>query len=386
MAFTISSKSEVLFGEGVSLQIGEKFAGFGCKRVFCVYDKGVKAAGVVDSIVAEIENKGIGVVHFDGVLPDPPDTLVNECGELARKEGVDGVLGIGGGSSMDTAKAVNLLLGNPGVISQYFGQGTPHNPGKPLILVPTSSGTASEITALSIISDTSNKIKTGIAGPATSATLAVVDPLLTRGLPASITASTGMDAFAHALEAYTSVINNLMSDALAEKALALIITYLPRAVKDGTDMEARTQMSFACLIAGMSFNDAIPHFGHAFGHALGCCYHIPHGVGCALGQPTVVELAADVMPEKIRKLGGFFGLALDENLSADDLGRQVSDAVLAFSRQIGIPTLKDLDIKDLDFEELAQSLMTDICFSFLPKPMDKKAVLDKIERIYAVSA
>jgi alcohol dehydrogenase len=386
MAFTITSKSEVLFGEGVSQQIGEKFAGFGCKRVFCVYDKGVKAAGLVDGIVAEIEKKDISVVHFDDVLPDPPDTLVNECGEFARKEGVDGVLGIGGGSSMDTAKAVNLLLGNPGVISQYFGQGTPHTPGKPLILVPTSAGTASEITALSIISDTKNKIKTGIAGPATSATLAVVDPLLTRGLPPHITAAAGMDAFAHALEAYTSVINNLMSDALAEKALELIITYLPRAVKDGTDMEARTQMSFACLIAGMSFNDAIPHFGHAFGHALGCCYHIPHGVGCALGQPGVVEIAADVMPEKIRKLGGFFGLVLDETLFPAELGRQVSDAVLAFSREIGIPTLKELDIKDLDFEEIAQSLMTDICYSFLPKPMDKTAILDKIKEIYAVGA
>ncbi len=386
MAFTITSKSEVLFGEGVSQQIGEKFAGFGCKRVFCVYDKGVKAAGLVDGIVAEIEKKDISVVHFDDVLPDPPDTLVNECGEFARKEGVDGVLGIGGGSSMDTAKAVNLLLGNPGVISQYFGQGTPHTLGKPLILVPTSAGTASEITALSIISDTKNKIKTGIAGPATSATLAVVDPLLTRGLPPHITAAAGMDAFAHALEAYTSVINNLMSDALAEKALELIITYLPRAVKDGTDMEARTQMSFACLIAGMSFNDAIPHFGHAFGHALGCCYHIPHGVGCALGQPGVVEIAADVMPEKIRKLGGFFGLVLDETLFPAELGRQVSDAVLAFSREIGIPTLKELDIKDLDFEEIARSLMTDICYSFLPKPMDKTAILDKIKEIYAVGA
>jgi alcohol dehydrogenase len=310
MPFSISSKAEVLFGEGVSQQIGERLVGLGCKNILCVYDKGVKGAGIIDPIVAEIKKKGIAVVQFDGVLPDPPDTMINACGELAKKAAVDGVLGIGGGSSLDTAKAVNILLANPGTIDQYIGPGTPHKPSKPLVLVPTTSGTGSEVTYVSVITLTKAGIKTGVAGPATKASLAVVDPLLTQAMPPHITASTGMDAFAHALEAYTSKINNVMSDTLSEKALALIIEYLPKAVQDGSDIEARTQMCFASLIAGMSFNDAVPHLGHAFGHTLGAIHHVAHGIGCAIAQPAVIEMVAEIMPDKVRRLGSLFGLEL----------------------------------------------------------------------------
>lgn len=380
--FRISAKSEVLFGQGVSQQIGKRLAGFGCQRIMCIYDKGIKDAGLVDSIVAEIAQKNIAVVHFDGVVADPPDTMINECGEMGRHEKVDGVLGIGGGSSLDTAKAVNVLLANPGTIDQYFGLRAVQKPSCPLVLVPTTAGTGSEITSMSVVTDTRKVCKVGVGGAATVASLAVVDPLLTRDLPSNITASTGMDAFAHALEAYTSKSRNPMSDLLAEKALPMIIENLPRAVKNGADMEARTQMSFACLIAGMAFNDAIVHIGHAFGHTLGSLFHIPHGVGCAIAQSMVVNLVAEIMPQKVRRIGDFLGLSLDGNLSPAELGEAVGRAVNGFIRQIGIPTLKDLKIQAADLEKLAQGTMTDGCFYYLPRKMDQGQVLEALQKTY----
>lgn len=383
MIFSITSKSEVLFGEGASDQIAERVAGFGCKKIICIYDKGVKDAGIINPIAEGITKLGIDIIHFDGVLPDPPDTMINECGELARSEKAELVLGIGGGSSMDTAKAVNILLGNPGTVDLYFGPETPHKPSKPLILVPTTSGTGSEVTFVSVVSNTKAGVKTGIAGPATIASLAVVDPALTRGMPPKITAATGMDAFAHAMEAYTSKANNLMSDALAEKALQLIIKYLPRAYQDGGDMEARTQMSFASLIAGMSFNDAVPHLGHAFGHTLGAFHHIPHGIGCAIAQPAVIDIVSDIMPGKVRRVGELFGLKFKDGLSAADIGAQVGGAIRDFNQQLGIPTLMELDIPGLDLEQLAKVALSDVCYFFIPKEIGYDDMLNAFRKLYS---
>jgi alcohol dehydrogenase class IV len=384
MVFTISAKSEVLFGEGASGQTGEKVRSFGCKKVLCLYDEGIKKAGIVDPIVAQIRDADIEVVSYGGVMPDPPDTMVNECGELARQEKVDGVVGIGGGSTLDTAKGVNLLLSNPGSIQDYFGQGIPVNPSKPLILIPTTAGTASEITYVAVISNTKAHVKNGVKGPATIANLAIVDPTLTKGLPPHITASTGMDTFAHAVEAYTSKGNNIMSDTLSEKSIKLVAEYLPKAVKNGSDMEARTQMSFACLIAGMAFNDAVPHFGHAFGHTLGAFHHVPHGIGCAIAQPAVVEMVADIMPQKVRRIGEIMGLKLGKDLPSADMGKQVAEGIIAFTKEIGIPTLKELNITESDLEPLAKGTMADVCFFFVPKDLEMQDVLNAIKKSYAI--
>ncbi len=162
----------------------------------------------------------------------------------------------------------------------------------------------------SVVTNTATHTKGGVVGAATIASVAIVDPLLTLGMPPKITAATGMDTFAHALEAYTSLNHNIMSDVLAEKAIELVAQYLPKAVKNGSDVEARTKMAFACLIAGMSFNDAMPHFGHAFGHTLGAGHHVPHGIGCAIAQPGVIEIAAKVAPGKVRRVGELLGLKL----------------------------------------------------------------------------
>jgi alcohol dehydrogenase len=387
MLFRISPKSEVLFGENAAGQVGERTKALGCSRVLCVYDKGIEEAGIVAPIVADLKGVGLDVIQYDGVLPDPPDTMVNECGEMARREKVDGVIGVGGGSTLDTAKAVNVMLGNAGGIENYYfrGPGTPdHAPGKPLVLVPTTAGTASEVTHVAVITNTATHTKGGVKGPATIASLAIVDPLLTVGMPPQITAATGMDTFAHALEAYTSAGQNIMSDLLAEKAIGLVAEYLPKAVNNGKDIEARTNMSFACLIAGMSFNDATPHFGHAFGHTLGSSHRIPHGIGCAIAQPGVIEIIADRMPGKVRRVGELMGLTVGASLTASEAAAKVSDRIRAFNRDVGVPTLKELKIAESDLPSLAEGMTRDVCFIFLPVALGTDDVLKIVKKEYAL--
>jgi alcohol dehydrogenase len=386
MVFRIGPKSEVLFGEHASDQTGERTKMLGCSKVLCVYDKGVKDAGIVEPIIENLKKAGLEVIHYGGVLADPPDTMVNECGELARKEKVDGIVGVGGGSTLDTAKAVNVMLGNPGPIENYYIQpgAPPHKPGKPLVLVPTTAGTGSEITYVAVLSRTATGAKHGVLGPATIASLAIVDPLLTLGLPPAITAATGMDTFAHALEAYTAAGQNMMSDMLSEKAIELTVRYLPEVVKNGSDIEARTNMCFACLIAGMSFTDAKTHFGHAFGHALGSRHHIPHGTGCAIAQPGVIAIVADLMPKKVRRIGELMGLPLADNLSSAELGKRVSEGIAAFNKKLGVPTLRELNIKESDFVPLAEGIMKDVCFLFMPVKLGPQDVLKVIQGLYAL--
>ncbi len=384
MVFTISSKATVLFGEHASEQVGEKVKALGCSKVLCVYDRGVKDAGIIDPIVGNLEKAGVAVVQYGGVKADPPDTMINECGEFARKEMVDGIVGVGGGSTLDTAKAVNVMLGNPGPIGNYYfvPGGPDHNPGKPLILIPTTAGTASEVTYVSVVTNTQLNRKAGVKGCATIASLAIVDPLLTLGMPPHITASTGMDTFAHALEAYTSAGRNMMSDLLAEKAIELVAQNLPKAVRNGSDVAARTNMSFACLIAGMSFNDSTPHFGHAFGHTLGSFHHIPHGTGCAIAQPGVIEIVAEAMPEKIRRVGELMGLDLKRDLSPAGVAGQVSEAIISFNKEVGVPTLKELRLKESDLPALADAMTRDVCFRFLPVTLQPQDILKVLQKAY----
>lgn len=383
MNFTISHVVPVIFGEDTYLQIGKKLKENGVAKVLCIYDKGVKLAGVVDKIIQTVEAEGIKVIGFDGVQPDPPDTIVDEAGELGRKEGVDAILGIGGGSSLDAAKAVNILLGNPGSITRYFDFSVPQNLGKPLFLIPTTSGTGAEVTSIAVLTNTSSNKKQGVGGKNCVATLAIVDPTLTLGLPPHITAATGMDTFAHAVEAYTSIMNNPMSDILALETISLVVNYLPIAVKDGSNITARSKMSFACTAAGMSFGDAFPHLGHAIGHTIGARHHVPHGTACGLAIPGVIEYVSDIIPDRVRAIGKAMGLELVDDISNEKLGTAVSDMVRKLNKEIGLPTLKELKITESDLSIIATETLGDVCARLIPKKTTSEDVLKLLEKEYA---
>lgn len=384
MPFDINHLTPVMFGEGVSQETGKKLKEHGVTKVLCVYDKGIKAAGVVDKIIKSIKDENIGAVEFDGVLADPPVEMVDQAGELAKSENVDGILGIGGGSTLDTAKGINVLTGNPGSIKDYLGLGIPHKPGKGMFAIPTTSGTGSEVTAISVISNTEAGLKQGVVGPSCTPKLAIVDPELTLGLPKELTASTGMDAFSHAIEAYTSVMNNPMSDILALEAISVVVKYLPIAVANGSNIEARSKMSFASLIAGMSFNDSVPHLGHAIAHTMGARFHVPHGVGCGLAAPIVLEHLSDVVPDRVRAIGKAMGLELEDDLSSEALGSTAADAVRKLNKEIGLPSMSSFGFSEDDLPGIAEDLPRDLCWSLIPKKTETKDALKLIQKEYAL--
>ncbi len=383
MITNFSRTVPVLFGPGSSLRTGLKAKKLGVKKVLCVYDRGIKEAGVADKVVNNIKAAGLQVSIYDNVKEDPPDTLVDEGGEMARVEEVDGIVGVGGGSAMDTAKAINALLNNPPPIGRYYvGTGNKQKPGKVLILLPTTAGTGSEATKITVISDTTTQTKKGILGPAVTASLAIVDPELLLGLPPKITAATGMDAFSHAAEALTSEGMNPMSDVLAEKAIALIVSNLPQSIKDGSNLTARTNMAFSSLIAGIAFNDTMPHWGHAIAHTVGAQFHVPHGVGCAVALPAAIEFVADAVPEKVRLIAASMGLSPSEEQSPSELGAMVAEAIRNFCREIGIPSLKDFKINEDSMGRLIKRVLADDCAMFGPKRASSDQVLKMLEKAH----
>lgn len=363
-----------MFGVGSVQQIGTKVSELGCKKVLLVTDKGIKAAGVADQVAGNLEAAGITVIQFDEVASDPPDHMIEACAVIARSEQVDGIVAVGGGSAMDTAKSVNVLLKNPSPISRYFGLNVPQEPGKVLVLVPTTSGTGSEVTHISVVTDSQTSRKFGVLGPNCSATLAIVDPELSVKMPPGLTAATGMDAFSHAAEALTSGLANPVSDALAERAIALTIQYLPLAVENGSDVTARTNMSLASTMAGIAFKDALPQLGHAIAHTLGGRFHIHHGTGCAIALPAVIEYVADAVPEKVRAIGKAMGLELEDVMPNQDVGKRVADAIRALNSRVGIPKMKDLGIEESILEDVAADVLKDDCAMFIPKKTTADAV------------
>jgi alcohol dehydrogenase len=194
-----------------------------------------------------------------------------------------------------------------------------------------------------------------------------------------------MDAFSHAAEAFTSVLHNPMSDILALEAISLVVRYLPIAVKDGSNAEARSKMSFASTIAGMSFNDATPHLGHAIAHTMGAKFHVPHGTGCGLAMPLVIEYVSDIMPDRVRAIGKAIGLNLSDDLSNEESGVAVADAIRKLIKEISLPSMKDLNIQESGLKSIAEDTPGDVCAIFIPKKTTSDDVLKLLQKEYALS-
>jgi len=364
--FTIQNIPPVLFGPGSSMQTGTKLRELGCSRIFCVYDKGIKSAGIVEGVTGSIEAAGIEVVHYDGVLADPPISSVEEAGNLARKANVDGIVGIGGGSSMDTAKGVNVLIANPGRLKNYMGLdkfGARQERGKPLVLLPTTAGTSSEVSRAYTLTDETTGEKMPGGGINATATLAIVDPELTVKMPRLVTALTGIDALSHGAEALTSQWDNPVADIMGMEGVRLVFNNLPLAYENGSDLEARTSMSLACIIIGYAFMNNGTHVGHAVADAISRLYHPAHGVGVSIGLPFLARYCALYRPVKVRRLAVAIGLKVRVNTSPDLLGKKAADELRSLSHRIGISDMKKLGIKFSDLETIAEYTVNNGRFS-----------------------
>lgn len=382
MITSLSVFVPVLMGSGASLRTGLKVRELGCRKVLVIYDKGIEDAGIAGPIVENLQNAGIETVCFDGVLPDPPDTMVEDAAAMARREGVDGIVAVGGGSSIDTAKAINVLINNEPPIRQYFGVQKKLKPGVPMIFIPTTSGTGSEVTNMCVITCTSLGKKDSVVSPVCVGTLAILDPDLTLGMPPKLTASTGVDALAHAVESMTGGQANPLSDALAREAIGLINKWLPVAYRDGSNLEARENMLLASMYAGMAFTNALVHLGHSIAHTLGAHFHIPHGIACGVALPEVIEYAAKTEHKKVRMICECLGAEVKDDATPEEIGAVARDALRALIRSVGIPNLKELGIPLEDVLKLAPLVVADSGFALVPYRITAAKVAGMLRSAY----
>ncbi|MCD7792615.1 MAG: iron-containing alcohol dehydrogenase [Oscillospiraceae bacterium] len=355
MVYHYDQLAPVLFGNGAIELLGEKVKELGCKKVMCVYDSGVKAAGIAPKAEASLKAAGIDYVVYDKITADPTDTLVNECGAMAVEAGVDGFVGIGGGSSMDCAKAASLLLNHPAPIEQYFTAPPSFlDCPCPVVLVPTTAGTGSEVTQVCVITYSKDHSKPSIF---MRSALAIVDPELTCTVPPSVTANTGLDAFTHASEAITAKGNNPRSELLAVAAIQKIAKYLPVAVKDGSNKEARFELALAANWAGIAFADTDCHLGHTMADGISSTFHTPHGYNCVLVNPEVMKLCASALPDKVQIVGEALGETFTGTETPEQIGEKTAAAVRALMRACGIKSPKEAGMDRQQFVDCYKMAM-----------------------------
>ena len=350
----------------------------GLKRALIVTDKVLNEIGMVTDVVEMLGQKKIASVVFDGTQPNPTCGNVAEGLKLLEENQCDFVISLGGGSPHDCAKGIALVATNGGEIKDYEGVNVSRKPQLPLVAINTTAGTASEITRFCIITDETRHVKMAIVDKNTTPVMSVNDPALMKGMPASLTAATGMDALTHAVEAYVSTIATPVTDCTALKAIELIGQYLRRAVGNGDDMEAREQMAYAQLLAGMAFNNASLGYVHAMAHQLGGFYDLPHGVCNAVLLPHVQSFNARVRPDRLADVAAALGENI-QGLSDVDAAECALDAISRLAADVGIPAgLEELGVKAEDFEVLATNAMKDACALTNPK----KATLEDIIGIF----
>jgi alcohol dehydrogenase len=343
-----------LMGAGSVQKAVDAMQARGFRRTLIVTDAGLVKAGLVAQVQSQLMAADIQSFVFDGVQPNPTTANVGAGLALLREKKGDSVISLGGGSPHDCAKAIALVAVNGGQIQDYEGVDKSAKPQLPLVAINTTAGTASEMTRFCIITDESRHIKMAIVDKHTTPILSVNDPETMLGMPASLTAATGMDALTHAVEAYVSTAANPITDACALKAVSLIAANLRAAVSNGQDMAAREQMAYAQFLAGMAFNNASLGYVHAMAHQLGGFYDLPHGVCNAVLLPHVQAFNARVASARLADVA----VALGAEASAE--------AALAAIRQlaadVGIPAgLTQLGVKDEDIATLAANALKDAC-------------------------
>jgi alcohol dehydrogenase len=364
-----STAGRIFFGWGAAAVLRDVAREFG-NRVFVCTDQNMVKAGVCETVVAQLAEGKAEVKVFDGGQPEVDRQTIERAAAVAQVYAPDVVVGLGGGSNLDLSKAVALLLKYPGPLSSYYGENNVPGPIAPVVAVPTTAGTGSEVSPVAVVADPERAMKVGIASRALIPKWAIVDPALTVSCPASVTAHSGMDALAHAIESFCARVRtdcsphaifvgkNPMSDVLATKAISAIAKFLPTAVAQPNDRDARQEMALASLLAGMAFSSAGTAAVHALQYPVGEATHTPHGLGNAVLLPTVMR---SITPSRIEEMA-FIARSLDPTLKSKpdaDAASQAAGLVEELAARVGIPKgLRALGVKKEQLPQLSQMAST----------------------------
>jgi len=378
--FTFELPTRISFGAGAVSQLPDEIRAVNGTTVLLVSDPGLVAAGVVDRVTDLLRTSGFEPAVFTDVEPEPDAKGVMAAAELARSTGADVIVGVGGGSALDTAKSAALMARNPGHIRDFVGLNLPSEPGLPVIAMPTTAGTGSECAIWAVISEKERHDKYGIGGRNMTATVALCDPELTLTLPARQTVGTGADALAHALESYVNKATQPISEALSEKAMQLIAGSFRTAVFNGADLEARSNMMIAATMAACAFAPTRLGLAHAMAMPLGALAKIPHGDVIAILLPEVMRFNAVAAQPQFAEIARIFGVDT-RGLSLRDAANAGVEAVSVMLSDVGAPaSLAAYGVTESDLEELAVESMKSGNVVVNPRPTRPEDLVEIMRR------
>ena len=370
----------LLVGPGSSVRLGEAVAGFGHGKLLIVTDAVISKLGLLDGLTRALREGGAEFVVFDEITPDAPIPLIERGIAFYREQGCDAIVAMGGGSSMDAAKAIAMAIANPRPLRSLAGYLKGRRSPVPIYAVPTTAGTGSEVTVAAVISDPEKRDKVVIVDPRLVPRMAALDPALMTGLPPHITAATGIDALTHAVEAYVGQWATPTSDGMALAAVGMIFRHLRTACRDGADLDAREKMALASTYAGLAFTRANVGYVHAIAHQFGGRYHTPHGLANAIMLPHVLQFSAPAITERLARLAVRAGVG--EATERDtDLAEKFLDAVDTLLRDVGIPTHLDA-LQEGDIPALAAAACHEAHTGYpVPRYMSQQQCEELIRRV-----
>ena len=371
----------VLYGRNSLEKLGEQSKKLG-KRAFIVTDTIMEKLGYVEKCMQQLNKKGITVSTYNKVDAEPTNIHVLEALSLCKEEKCDFIIGIGGGSCIDAAKAVAVLYTNGGEVEDYVQKDIEiENNPLPLIAIPTTSGTGSEVTSVAVITNKKTDVKMMMKHPSFIPKVAIIDPVLTSSLPPQITAATGIDALCHAIEAYISKFSQPLTDVLALSAIESIMKYLRIAYEDGRNMEAREAMMIASLQAGIAFSNASVTLVHGMSRPVGALFHVPHGISNAILLPTVLEFTKTSAMKRLAKIGRSLNKDLYSN-SDEEVADYTLGEIKKLCFDLRIPNLKEYGIDEIEFENAISKMASDAIESGSPANNPRVPSYDEIKELY----
>ena len=379
-AYEFLEPSTIIYGENSLEKATDKISQLG-RKALVVSDKVMTEIGNVKKVTDMLEKQKTESILYNEVNTEPEDNFVRRGAEIYKNNSCDFLIALGGGSPIDTAKAIGAIVTNSGEIADYMGIGKITKALPPLVAIPTTAGTGSEVTRFTIISDTTNNVKMLIGSEYLIPRIAIVDPMFTITMPANTVAATGIDALTHAIEAYTSVKNQPLSDIMALSAIKRIARYLSRSWSNSNDIEARSEMMLAAMEAGIAFNNSSVTIVHGMSRPIGALFHVPHGISNAVLLATCMKFAIMGTPERFADVSKAMGVNTGD-LSSLDAAKKGVLAVQELCDDVEIPTITGLGIDADEFMAKADKMASDALASGSPNNTVRIPTKEQIIELY----
>ncbi|MBP1706782.1 MAG: iron-containing alcohol dehydrogenase [Chloroflexi bacterium] len=381
---TFLMPAKILIGSGASEQVGEEAKKLGLKKSLIVTDKIMVRLNALAGIQRSLEKNGIGYTIFDGAAVEPTLEIVQAGLKSYRENQCDFLLAVGGGSPIDAAKAVSIMLTNPGSIENYMGAGKVPYAGVPLIAIPTTAGTGSEVTQVVIITDAARNVKMLISTPFVIPRVAIVDPLLTLSCPRGLTATIGLDALTHAVEAYVSLKAQPLTDIYCISAIKLISGNLRSAWADGNNVEAREKVMLGAFQAGIAFSNSSVALVHGMSRPIGAYFHVAHGASNAVLLKTIMEFSVTGNPARYAQIAQAMGEDISGKTDLEG-ARLAVKSVDQLTRDLQVPSMQELGMEKDKLEQFAPKMAEDAIISGSPANNPRQATKEEIIGLYKIA-